>query len=124
MDDPANVVDIGDLIRVTYTPPNGQRTAILKVPGHTGDAHSAIRYVRNAYQGEPLFVIRGRDALAIPVLGAYEDECSRHGLYDMAAQVSCHAERFRKWQAGWTKLTGLPDPHPSWSKISVDGPTD
>lgn len=108
-------MDIKDLVEVDATAMHVMRVD-LEVPGHTGDAHSAIRYVRNAYRAEPLFVIRGRDALAIPVLAAYEDECARHGLYDMSSQVAKHAERFREWQRGWSELTKLPDPHPSWPK--------
>lgn len=87
----------------------------LNVPGHETDAASAIRYIADAYHGEPLFVIRGRDALAFAVLGAYEAECERHGLYEMASQARAHRLRFRAWQVGNAPITKLPDPHTEWT---------
>lgn len=87
----------------------------LNVLGHEADAASAIRYIADAYDGEPLFVIRGRDALAFAVLTAYEGECARHGLHNMAQQVADHRRRFREWQAAHTPFTKLPDPHTEWT---------
>lgn len=76
------------------------------------DVGSARRFILAAYDGEPLFVIRGRDALAIPVLNAYRDECVRHELWGQNARVADHFARFREWQRRNAKLTHLPDPPP------------
>lgn len=92
----------------------------LSTPGHEGDARSALRYITAAHDAEPLFVIRGRDALAFPALQFYRELCEGHGLGGMARQVAHHAERFQGWQAGYAELTKLPDPYPDWPKISVD----
>lgn len=90
-------------------------SAYLVTDGHEVDARNAVRYVTAAYPGEPLFVIRGRDALAVPVLDAYAAECVAHGLNahnGMAEQVYNHRARFVDWQQdGPVKL---PDPYRGW----------
>lgn len=86
----------------------------LHTAGHPDDSANALRYVGAAYADEPLFVIRGRDALAFNALTDYAESCSRHGLYDMAEQVYEHARRFAEWQAKHAKMTRLPDPFPGW----------
>ncbi len=75
-----------------------------------GDQETVKRFVESAYEGEPLFVIRGRDALAIPVLAAYVRQCEEHQLYGQGYRVGMHVSRFRDWQARNAKLTHLPDP--------------
>lgn len=85
----------------------------LNMPGHLGDALGALRYIQEAEEGEPIFVIRGRDALAIPVLQAYVDECDNHKLFGQAGRAAEHLRRFIEWQMDNAKKTHLPDPLPN-----------
>lgn len=80
---------------------------------HEGDRETTMRFINSAHEGEPLFVIRGRDALAIPVLRAYLEECKRHELWGQELRADEHLTRFRDWQAQNAKLTHLPDPLPT-----------
>lgn len=81
---------------------------------HAEDAQGAIRYILDAHPGEPLFVIRGRDALAVPVLRrGYMEECRTHSLHDQEQRALRHLVRFIQWQAEFAKLTHLPDPIPN-----------
>lgn len=82
------------------------------------DAESALRYLVNAHPDEPLFVIRGRDALALPVLTAYAEECGQHHLTDMQVQVWAHIDRFVAWQRDACVYTKLPDPYPGWAPVT------
>lgn len=98
--------------------------------GHVEDAAGALRYIMDAAPDEPLFVIRGRDALAVPVLQEYVNQCHKHGLTDLwrdesgrwidgqARRANEHMDRFQKWQRDNAKLTHLPDP------ITEDAQTD
>lgn len=95
---------------------NAPEHARAETVGHGDDATNALRYVVSAEKDEPLFVIRGRDALAYPILAAYAEQCSEHGLWGMQQQVSDHAARFREWQRDNAKLTNLPDPYPGWPR--------
>lgn len=81
--------------------------------GHREDALGALRYIVDAFPGEPLFVIRGRDVLAIPVLQAYINECHEHGNTGQAYHAGDHFARFVNWQRENAKLTHMPDPSPS-----------
>lgn len=101
-------VDISALTEVKASSVN------LITPGHKLDTANAIRYVTHAYPDEPLFVIRGRDALAVPAIEAYMEECARHGLSAMRSQVLAHRGRFITWQHGHTPLTKLPDVYLGW----------
>lgn len=97
-----------------YTNGNGDTCSVDTV-GHLDDAMGALRYIMDALPDEPLFVIRGRDVLALPVLSAYVQECNEHGIYEQAYRAGKHLERFREWQGGNAKLTHLPDPLPGES---------
>lgn len=116
-------MDIRNLVTVDATSMHVHRVN-LDTAAHSDDAANALRYVGAAFLDEPLFVIRGRDALAVPVLGAYLEECNRHRLYAMARQVDAHAGRFIAWQGAEAKLTRLPDPWPGWPKCAGDTPND
>lgn len=80
--------------------------------GHEGDRESALRFINSAHKDEPLFVIWGRDALAVPVLRAYMEECKQHELWGQELRVGDHLVRFRDWQRLNAKRTHLPDPLP------------
>lgn len=59
----------------------------------------------------PVFVLKGKDALAPGIIDAYRRECIRHGLDDQAEQVASAFREMADWQArNWT-LVKLPD-HP------------
>jgi hypothetical protein len=85
----------------------------IAIPGHLYDALGALRYITDAEDGEPLFVIRGRDALAVLVLQAYIQECHDHELNGQAMRAREHLNRFIEWQAENAKKTHLPDPLPN-----------
>lgn len=95
-----------------YTNGNGDTCSVDTI-GHLDDAMGALRYIMDALPDEPLFVIRGRDALARPVLMAYLHQCHEHGLIAQEYRADKHVERFRDWQTENAKLTHLPDPPPS-----------
>lgn len=105
---------------------NEDGTVGIVTAGHKGDMQGALRYILAAHGGEPLFVIRGRDALAVPVLASYVEECGRHGLIGycyhpgtgqwvpgQSSRADTHRARFAAWQRDNTKLTRLPDPLPA-----------
>lgn len=96
-------------------------TVGLASDAHWDDVETALRYIATAESGEPLFVIRGRDALAVPALAHYYGECNRHGLRSQASRVDDHLGRFHRWQAENAKLTHLPDPIPEPESVPVDG---
>lgn len=57
----------------------------------------------------PTFVIRGTDALAIPVLRKYLAECRDHGLEEQAKEVETAVAEMSAWQRSHPTLTKLPD---------------
>lgn len=57
----------------------------------------------------PVFMIKAKDALAVPSLEAYKDECERHGLREQANQVELAISEFRQWQEKNNKHTKLPN---------------
>jgi hypothetical protein len=57
----------------------------------------------------PVFVIKARDALAIPTLCAYQRECVDHGLVEQADEVAKAITEVRNWQRANIDLTKLPD---------------
>lgn len=59
----------------------------------------------------PVFVIRAKDALAVPVLRTYIQECQEHGLAEQAMAVHAAVDEIRAWQQRNIDLTKLPD-HP------------
>lgn len=81
--------------------------------GNHIDTHGALRYVVTAYKDEPLVVLRGRDALVVPVLTSYIKQCDEHGLEGQSNRMYRHLVRFQEWQRDYAKLTHLPDPLPS-----------
>lgn len=99
--------------------------ACATTTGHKQDAISALRYVVNAAVDEPLFVIRGRNAIAVPVIAEYVKQSMAHGALDMADQSSEHLDRFVKWQTEHAKETHIADPYPGWinpNRNGNDGP--
>lgn len=59
----------------------------------------------------PTFTIKAQDALAVPTLRAYYNECLEHGLHDQADEVAIAIEEMRAWQRDHVGATKLPD-HP------------
>ena len=57
----------------------------------------------------PVFVIKARDALAVPTLRAYVQECQEHGLTEQALQVREAINEIREWQQRNIDQTKLPD---------------
>lgn len=98
---------------VGYTNVFGDSSGHIPTDGDLRDASGALRYIMEAEEGEPLFVIRGRDALAVPTLQAYVDACDNHKLFGQADRATEHLRRFIEWQGENAKLTHLPDPLPN-----------
>lgn len=57
----------------------------------------------------PVFVIKAKDALAVPTLRAYERECLDHGLVEQAHEVWRATEEISQWQRANIDATKLPD---------------
>lgn len=95
---------------VSYTNEDSTGTAVTD--GHEDDALGALRYIMDAADGEPLFVLRGRDVLTVPVIKAYIDQCREHGARSQAERAWGHMHRFADWQRDNAKLTHMPDPIP------------
>lgn len=57
----------------------------------------------------PTFTIKAQDALALPALRAYHDECVAHGLSRQAYEVAQSMDEFRWWQETHIDETKLPD---------------
>lgn len=47
---------------------------------------------------EPVFTIKAKDALAVPTLRAYRDECTQHGLGSQADEVQKAIDEMVHWQ--------------------------
>lgn len=47
---------------------------------------------------EPIFVIRAKDALAIPTVRAYYRECVEHGRLDQSRHVDAAIQELIEWQ--------------------------
>lgn len=91
-------------------------TIDLLTRGHEADAFNAIRYVRDAHEGEPLFVIRGRDMLAIPAITYYSHLTRVENPHNagMIPQIDRHRDRFQDWQRGNPQALKHADPFPGW----------
>ncbi len=59
----------------------------------------------------PVFVIKGKDALAVPAIEAYRRQCIEHGLDMQAASVERSIDEVKRWQSRNIDATKLPD-HP------------
>src|SRR3712207_1759891 len=57
----------------------------------------------------PEFVLKGHDALAVPALIEYREECKRHGRHNQAVEVNKAIQEFVRWQEANIQLTRLPD---------------
>lgn len=90
-------------------------------PAHSGDATNALRYIVDAYNEEPLFVVRGRDVFAIPTMHSYLRAMDEHGLNHMAAQAARHLSRVRGWQNDNARLLKIPDAYPGWQRSTSTG---
>lgn len=58
---------------------------------------------------EPIFTLRAQDALAVPVLRKYIDECHEHGLIEQAGKAGESLAAFRDWQHENDEHTKLPN---------------
>lgn len=56
----------------------------------------------------PVFVLKGKDALAPGVVDYYRRECHRHGLIDQAKQVGLAFEEMAAWQRDNPERVKLP----------------
>lgn len=80
--------------------------------GHADDTLNALRYIVDAYPGEPLFVIRGRDRRADTVVRYYallytDDPAMRE-------QALAHALRFREYSQNNPDQMKFADAYPRW----------
>jgi len=57
----------------------------------------------------PVFTIKAKDALAVPVLTAYIEECNAHGLDEQAREVMVARTEISLWQRTHIEQTKLPD---------------
>lgn len=71
----------------------------------------AVRYVVDAYPGEPLFCIRGRDHLAVPAAIEYEDLARRsiHVSRPVIEAVQADIHALMTWQRANPGLMKYPD---------------
>lgn len=104
------IVTVGDAIN---------RPASAHTAGHVDDASNALRYIVHAYPDEPLFVIRGRDRLALHTLETYALLCHTittvpDGMYE---QVMKHRARFVEYAKANPGHMKWPDPYPGWNPV-------
>lgn len=94
----------------------GNGTYFAYTDGHGDDATNALRYVVDAYPGEPLFVLRGRDRRAEAVVRYYAL------LYGddpaMSEQVLTHVGRFAEFARGNPDQMKFADAYPGWPKAT------
>jgi hypothetical protein len=57
----------------------------------------------------PVFVIKAKDALAVPAMRAYLEQCEEHGLSSQAYQVKLAIQEVLRWQGNNIDATKLPD---------------
>lgn len=97
---------------------NRRMAADADTQGHEGDMRTALRYVVDAYPNEPLFIIRGRDRLAVPAITGYLALIEGHRgdiVTDMKGQVNDHQVRFVEWAFHNPDKLKYPDAYPGWS---------
>jgi hypothetical protein len=93
------------------------RRAFLLAGGPIGAGDEAIRAglaaadVAPTEDPMPVFVIKGKDALAPDTVQAYFTLCLAQGLTRQAAEVADAAREIREWQARNPDLVKTPD-HP------------
>ncbi len=95
-------------LSVSYTD-DGIHSAHAQTQGDQNDAETALRYVVTALPGEPLFVIRGRDAIATPVLAEYGRRYAEMDAFYQSDRAFADRERFAAWQTHNAKQTRLAD---------------
>lgn len=59
--------------------------------------------------GEPVFVVRGKDALALEAVTAYHTACCQAGLLDQAVEVTKAIVEIVRWQRDNQSKVKLPD---------------
>ncbi|HKU53136.1 MAG TPA: hypothetical protein VJQ25_11750 [Nitrospira sp.] len=72
----------------------------------------ADRIIRQCKQnGEPYFVLRGKDIFSVGAINYYALQAERHGPMDLAFQESLKqvVQMFRDWQGSHVNLTRYPD---------------
>lgn len=61
-------------------------------------------------ENEPVFLIRGTDALAVETIYSYAKYCQAAGCgQEHIEQIEIHLEKIRKWQQQNNHLVKLPD---------------
>lgn len=71
---------------------------------------TALRYIAEAYSGEPLFVVRGRDMLAVPTATAYAGFASVVELQGPVLDaVFSDIQAIQLWQTANPTLLKYPD---------------
>lgn len=64
-------------------------------------------------EDEPVFVIRGADAMACPLLSAYYERCTAGGAEaEHLASVEAEYTRFADWQEAHPERVKVPDTRP------------
>lgn len=101
---------------VNYTGAGPESHGVAHTEGHEGDAVNAIRYVVDAYPGEPLFVLRGRDIRAERVIRYYAHGYA--GDPEMFRQAHAHADRFMDFARGEPGHMKYADAYPGWNQVA------
>jgi hypothetical protein len=57
----------------------------------------------------PVFVLKGKDALALATIAAYRQECFDSRLFEQAQQVNLAYREMASWQNRHRDLIKLPD---------------
>lgn len=69
----------------------------------------------------PVFVLKGKDALALATITFYREECASHGLVHQAHEVELAWREMSKWQQRHPERVKLPDHAPfCWCKVGRD----
>lgn len=89
--------------------------SIVHTDGDAARTEIALKYIVQAYPGEPLFCIRGRDLLALPALQHYLSMVERNtdgpGTIEgpVAEAVRADIAALVAWQTAHDALLKLPD---------------
>ena len=61
------------------------------------------------HDGEPVFVLRSQDVLAVPAITQYARLAVQIGEYELSRQVQAAALEVAEWQAAHPDLVKVPD---------------
>lgn len=73
------------------------------------DVLTTLRYLVDSYSNEPLIAIRGRDLLALPVIGAYANLAKSMGLDVGYQRAMGKYDLVNDWQQANLSLRKVPD---------------